>query len=241
MLRTLAAICVSAMIAAAGNAQARFTDLASHWAEPRITALASRGLLDPAAGPFRPEASIARATFLHWILATRGGGPTTGPASPSFPDVQPNDPSYLAVEAAVAAGILTPTGEPFAGAAPITREEAIGWIVRSADLAWEAEGFGHATIPAVDGAQTSPVWNGSVAVALLGRPALLREPGDPRIRPREPLTRAEAASLIWSYLQAAEGEFRLEQSYDIAGGVRLTTERRGILRNRPVWRVVIPT
>jgi hypothetical protein len=91
----------------------------------------------------------------------------------------------------------------------------------------------------VDAADITASRTGSVAVALLARPPLLREPKADRVRPRAPMTRAEAASLIWVYLQAVETGVRLQTEEQIEPGVRLVTEKRGVLRTPPVWRVQI--
>ncbi|MGH2436024.1 MAG: phosphodiester glycosidase family protein, partial [bacterium] len=79
---------------------------------------------------------------------------------------------------------------------------------------------------------------GSMAIAMFGVPPLLREPALPA-RPNAMMTRAEASSLLWAMMSAAEAGFTLQISSEVASGLNLIIEKRGVLRARPIWRIQI--
>jgi exopolysaccharide biosynthesis protein len=68
---------------------------------------------------------------------------------------------------------------------------------------------------------------------------LFREPAADRFRPLDGITRAEAASLIWSYLQAVERGVALTVTLSLGDGVTVALEKRGALRVVPLWRVQV--
>ncbi|HLE76811.1 MAG TPA: phosphodiester glycosidase family protein, partial [bacterium] len=64
-------------------------------------------------------------------------------------------------------------------------------------------------------------------------------PPSAMLRPLEAMSRGEAASLIWSFLQAVEIGATLRDVASIAPGLDLTIEKRGALRMLPVVRIQI--
>ncbi|MDR5684050.1 MAG: phosphodiester glycosidase family protein [Armatimonadota bacterium] len=240
---TVAAICLF-VAASAAAAQGTPTDLRGHWAEGRIGTLLGRGIVELYAdGRFRPEEPISRARFARWLVAARGL-PLERPQLPTFRDVTRADWFFPYAETAAAHGILDGdnnrgTASFFRPTELLTREEAIHWTVRAMGYGWEAERLAAVYLPVVDAADVTASRRGSVAVALLARPPLLREPTTDRVRARAPMTRAEGASLVWAYLQAVKTGIRLQTEEHIEPGLRLVTEKRGVLRTPPVWRVQI--
>jgi hypothetical protein len=53
------------------------------------------------------------------------------------------------------------------------------------------------------------------------------------------MTRAEAASLIWGYLESVESGMAIVFTAQLAAGVTLILEKRGTLRALPLWRVQV--
>ncbi len=211
-------------------------DLEGHWAQGRIFALADRGILRPDPdGHFRPSAPLSRGTFLRWLVTAKGL-PLERQEPPPFPDLPPSLAPY--VGAAFAHGILNERGL-FRPYAPVTRQDAVLWTVRALGYAREAAFATHLPLPFADADRIPPPHRGAVAVAVLSRPPLLREPPAPHFRPLDPMTRAEGASLVWAYLQAVEGGIRWRFQFPLGPAVLVTVEKRGALRTLPVWRVQI--
>ncbi|OFX33001.1 MAG: hypothetical protein A2Z07_09995, partial [Armatimonadetes bacterium RBG_16_67_12] len=67
----------------------------------------------------------------------------------------------------------------------------------------------------------------------------LREPPAEQVRPQDPMTRAEAASLIWGYLRGVESGISLGFTVSLGSGLTLILEKRGALRTLPVWRIQV--
>ncbi len=105
-------------------------------------------------------------------------------------------------------------------------------MVRALGYSWEASWLAsRADAPARD---LPP----AVLLASRTEPPLLQEPAGPA-RPHHPITRAEAASLLWAYLVAVEEGVRLRYEQALSPGVVLVAEKRGALRALPVWRVQV--
>lgn len=219
-------------------AQSRPADTRGHWAESRIHELVTRGVIAiNAAGQFRPDAPATRAQFIAWLVAARGL-PAMRPDSGSFADVRPADDFASAVETAVAYGIAQ-AGGTFRPAAPITRGDAIVFLVRALGHTFEAAYMTNASLPFADAAGLPDVVRGAIAVVALSNPPILREPPSERVRPHDAMTRAEAASLIWGYLRSVESGHSLGFTVSLGSGVTLILEKRGALRTLPVWRIQV--
>lgn len=219
-------------------AQTRPPDIRGHWAEERIVALLDRStiMLGPDQ-PFRPDDAVTRAQFIAWLVAARGLPPLR-PEAPAFADLPPTSEFAPAVESAVAFGIV-PSGGAFRPQAPLVRGDAFLFLVRALGHTFEAAYMVNARVPFRDGAGLASTVRGSIAVAALSIPPLLREPLSDRVRPFDPMTRAEAASLLWGYLQAAEHGMSLTFSVSLSNGVTLILEKRGALRILPVWQIQV--
>lgn len=219
-------------------AQTRPADVRGHWAEDRIVDLVTRGIITLATDrSFQPDGSISRAQFVAWLVTARGL-PTVQPYPPSFADVSAGSEHAAALESAVTFGIV-PTGGTFRPTAPITRGDAIAFVVRALGHTFEAAYMTNASVPFDDADGLAPPVRGAIAVAALSTPPLLREPASNRVRPRSTMSRAEAASLLWALLDSTERGMTLRFLTSVGPGVTLVLEKRGVLRVLPVWRVQV--
>jgi hypothetical protein len=224
--------------AVAAPAQTAAVDLDGHWAAARVLELVRRGVVGLDANRrFHPDRPVTRAQYVAWMVAARGL-PLLRPGASSFADVPPGHEAAAALESAAAVGIVPPGGL-FRPDEHLTRAEAIVFLVRALGHTFEAAYMVHAPLPYVDLDGLPPAVRGAIAVAALSEPPLLREPPADRLRPDEPATRAEAASLLWAYLQAVERGMRLRFVTTLGQGVTLILEKRGALRVAPFWRVQV--
>lgn len=234
----LAAVMVLCATGLAASARSRPQDLRGHWAEGRIAELIDRGVITLGSGGlFRPNRSVTRAQFVAWVVAARGL-PAVRIDSARFSDLPPGHNLRQAVETAAAFGIV-PAGGAFRPDAPITRGDAMVVLVRSLGHTFEAGYMAGAALPFRDAEGLPPTVRGAIAVAALSTPPLLREPPSERVRPNSPMTRAEAASLVWAYLQAVERGTSLRFTLPMGSGIALVLEKRGALRTLPVWRIQV--
>ncbi|MDR7463835.1 MAG: phosphodiester glycosidase family protein [Armatimonadota bacterium] len=213
-------------------------DVAGHWAEGRVRDLLARGIVELYPdGTFRPQQPVSRARFAAWLVAAKGL--PLLPAEPmTFSDVHPTSPLAAHIRTADAYGIL-PTMAQFRPADPLARLEAVEWTVRALGHTFESAYLASAALPFEDVQGLPPLARGMVAVAVLGSPPLLREPPSSHLRPHDPITRGEAASLAWAYLQALEQPAALRATFPLGEGVTLVMEKRGALRALPLWRVQV--
>lgn len=241
--RTLVAaltLLAALLIASGGvaSAQLRPEDARGHWAEERIANLLARGVIEVGADRlFRPDAPVGRAQFVAWLVAARGL-PQVRLDPPPFTDLYLARELAPAVESAVAYGVL-PTGGLFRPNSPLVRGDAFIWLVRALGHTFESAYMVNAALPFADLNGLPPATRGAIAVAALLDPPMLREPPSERVRPGDTLTRAEAASLVWAYLQGVEQGMSLAFSVVLEAGVTLILEKRGALRTPPVWRVQV--
>ncbi|MDR7495244.1 MAG: phosphodiester glycosidase family protein [Armatimonadota bacterium] len=233
--------CAALMLVAVGlvlPARAQATDIAGHWAEDEIRSLIARGIIAANAdAAFRPDEPVSRVQFIAWLVAARGWPAIRLGAAP-FPDVPPGGAAAAAVETAVAYGIVQPGGH-FRPDAALLRGEAFVFLVRALGYTFETGYMSNAALPFGDVDGLPPPVRGAIAVAVLSAPPLLREPPSDRVRPQDPMTRAEAASLVAGYLRAIERGLSLTFTVPLGPGVTLILEKRGALRALPVWRVQV--
>ena len=78
------------------------------------------------------------------------------------------------------------------------------FLVRALGYTFEAAYMTNASLSFVDADGLPPVVRGAAAIATLSAPPMLQEPSIDRLRADEPMTRAEAASLLWGYVQGLE-------------------------------------
>ncbi len=238
LLPLLAAAIVLATSGASALGQTSASDIRGHWAGARIADLVSRGIIGLGADQgFRPDEPVSRAQFVAWLVAARGLPPVRSDPPP-FLDLSPTQEHAAAVETAVTFGIVPPGGS-FRPTAAITRGDAFVFLVRALGHTFEAAYMTNAPLPFEDAEGLPPTVRGAVAITALIVPPMLREPPSERVRPHDPMTRAEAASLVWGYLQGIERGMALRFTTTLGAGVTLVLEKRGALRTLPVWRVQV--
>ncbi len=219
-------------------AQAAPPDVDGHWAEGRIRDLVARRIVETFPdGTFRPHESVSRARFIAWLVAVKGL-PLIRAELSTFSDVPPTHPLLPQLETAHLYGIVPTTAE-FRPGDPITRADAIYYTVRALGHTFESAYMSGIALPYGDLNGLPLPLRGAVGVAALSTPPLLREPASSRLRPREPMTRGEAASLIWSYLQTLDQPATLRATFPLGEGITLLLDKRGALRTLPVWRVQV--
>jgi len=237
----VAALGLAALLVATGLtawAQSGPTDIGGHWAEDDIHTLVARGVIGTRGdGAFRPDEPVSRAQFIAWIVTARGLPPTRLSAAP-FADVAPGAEFSGAIETAAAYGIVSPGGL-FRPDAALLRGDAFVFLIRALGYTFEAAYMVNAALPFRDVEGLPPAMRGAVAIAALSKPPLLREPPSDRARLQDPMTRAEAASLVAGYLRGVESGLSLTFTVPLGAGVTLILEKRGALRAVPVWRVQV--
>jgi len=124
----------------------QFNDIASHWANADITAMAARGIANgQPSGDFEPDNSVTRAQFAALLVRTLGKSGVS-PATPKFVDAPAWAWYYSAVESAVQLGLVTGYEDgTYKPDARITRQEMAAMIVRAMNL--------HKTAPTMDDAE----------------------------------------------------------------------------------------
>ncbi|MGI9951724.1 S-layer homology domain-containing protein [Moorellaceae bacterium AZ2] len=168
-----------------------------HWAWSDIMALAPRGLFQEGEqGKFFPERPLTRGELAD--LLDRALLFSEGPER-DWVDVPPDSPYRGAVGRVTGAGIMVGYEDgSFRPESPVSREEAVVTLVRAAkDLGVEGTGSG-VLREFVDLREVAPWAYNDVLWAL--EEGLLRGYPDGSLRPRDSLTRAEAAALIRRFL-----------------------------------------
>lgn len=189
------------------NRQAKFSDLAGHWAEGAIHDMASRMILSGQAdGKFLPNAAVTRAEFTA-MLARALGLKADGNAAPGFADVKPGDWFASAVNAANQYGLIEGRepldGATFRPSAAMTREDAAAMLTQAMKLTGLSKTAGTVDANGVLAAFKDEASIGASvrqAVAASVQAGLLAGDGG-RFRPASGLTRAEAASVIQRLLK----------------------------------------
>ncbi|HEY8393190.1 MAG TPA: S-layer homology domain-containing protein [Thermaerobacter sp.] len=209
-----AALFLAGSTGPAGAAGPWYADLSGHWAEDEVQVLWEEGVTDgyrfrDADGVerayFLPDQFIQRAQFAVLVAKVLGLAPIGG--TPYFPDVPPG---YRAggdleafgwIQAGAAAGVLA--GDPDGHFRPddvTRRDEAVAMLIGALDLQWYAAGLDQERIaallaPYVDAGEIRPDLRDEMAAAI--DLAIVVGYGDGHLRPARPLTRAEAATLLY--------------------------------------------
>jgi len=177
-----------------------FSDVtSSYWAYDAISDLSRldyiTGYPD---GSFKPDGAITRAEFVS-ILSRVLKLQTYNPPASEFSDVSSSDWFYGSVESAVYAGIVNgESNVSFSPDKPITREEMATILVNALGQQNEAEASMGANTGFADDASISSWAKGFVIVA--AKDGLLKGYPDSSFRPQGDATRAEACSMINSFL-----------------------------------------
>lgn len=172
----------------AGLAMDRFNDLnANHWAYTYIIKLSDMGIINGYPdGSFCPEKTISRAEFIRLVISLLE---TPRETQEIFKDIPETDWANPWVAAAVRRGVIIPEeyGAELGVHQPITREEAVVWMVR---MAGEPEHTGELTFSDND----SIGHQGEIASAV--EMGLVTGMPDNTFVPKGITTRAQAAVMI---------------------------------------------
>jgi hypothetical protein len=177
-----------------------FSDVqASYWAYDAISNLSRldyiTGYPD---GSFKPDGTITRAEFVS-ILTRALKLQAYSPPVPGFTDVSSSDWFYSSVESSVHAGIASGNGSgSFSPNEPVTREEMATILVNALSKQDEAKASMSARTLFADDTSISSWARGFVVMAV--NEGLIRGYPDNTFRPQGDATRAEACSMISSFL-----------------------------------------
>lgn len=186
-----------------------FTDVSTnHWAFAAIVKMAERGIMGGYPdGKFRPEQVVTRAEFAKMMVYALNL-PRIKPAAPTFKDIPKNHWAYEPVETAkhYLTGFRSAQGDYFRPQNEAVREDMAVALVK-------AMGYGDADVDDavltvfLDREQISPNLKKFVKIAISnnimgGYPV---EGTESKVfKPQDPLTRAEAASLLCKILNDKE-------------------------------------
>ena len=204
-----------------------FADVpATFWAAGQIDALASQGVVSGyPGGLFRPEADVTRAQFVVMLLKAH---PVQGSTltAPAFPDVAPTAWYHQAVEEAAALGWVSGYGGEFHPDAPVTREQAAVILAQVLKLQGMAK---LADAMPLDFQDASGIASWAVgAVAICQDLGLMRGFSDGTFRPQEPVTRAQAAVILYALERLIPAQIRngvgqnLSLAYSFTGSADYT-------------------
>jgi parallel beta-helix repeat protein len=185
-----------------GATRTRFADVQGHWTAPYIAALADRGLVKGYEdGSFRPDAVINRAQFAAMVAAAFKDRPLLRSAT-RFVDVPGNHWASNAITQAQRQGFLSGfPDQTFRPDQPMVRVQAVIAV---------AQGLKLPPAPANvltiyrDRAQI-PSYGTDAMAAATQQKLVVNAPNAGQLRPLEPMTRGEVATLIYQGL-VAEGE-----------------------------------
>jgi len=214
----------------------KFRDLSDDdWAFPAIDELVKRKVIKGYAdGTFKPAGAVSRAEFAKMLVLAYnlpGGTPSTS----SFSDVAPSDWAFAYVEAV--GRFMMKSEEPgstqFQPNAPCKREVAAAAIASVVGYN-VAEATPEILERFSDRASITPSLTSYVALAvqhdiLKGQPV-----GDGTsyvLRPQQPLTRAEAAALLYGLTQSSQGTNAgtPPPAVSTTQGVEITAEEKTLL------------
>lgn len=189
-------IVLSGSISFAAKTDNKLSDIANHWAKKEIEYLLGKGIISGYPdGRFNPDGKITRAEFVKIINSVFNFDET---GKVNFKDVNKNDWFYEEVAKAIKAGYISGyTDGTFKPNQNITREEA----AKVLGVVYEIDELEKSTVEFKDANKINSWAKGYVnALVEIG---YLNGYADGTFRPQAPLTRAEAAKIIYS---AIEGE-----------------------------------
>lgn len=175
----------------------QFNDIQNHWGEASILLVAAHHIINGYPdGSFRPDVSITRAEFIK-ILINILRETLIEPLTSSFTDVSATHWAYYYIETAHAQGWAQGYQGQFSPESPITREEMITMLMRALkeNLPQEPQEI---NLTDFQDAHTISPW--AKEYLNLGVATGLIQGANQRLDPKEPTTRAAAATVIYHYL-----------------------------------------
>lgn len=180
--------------------QAIFNDIANHqWAQESILGLAKLGIVSgKSIGIFAPDDYITRGEFIK-ILA--GALEIKGQSDKSFSDVPSNHWAHSYVSAAVQAGVVNGLNETTFGVDnTITREEMAAMCYRV--MQYKQAKLDEQNRKNFADSETVSDF-AKDAVAVLGGAGIINGKGNNSFCPKDSLTRAEAAKMVYSLMMTS--------------------------------------
>ncbi len=182
------------------SGQQGITDIQGHWAEKQLQYMLDLKVIEAKNGRVNPDEAINRGQFMQMMFKLFNGsfpGPFAGreEASPSFDDVPKNNEYYAAIEWGVRIGLLD-KGGAFRPDDPMIREEAADLFVKAMGYNKLAEKDGVFQLDFSDKNQID--YPGQVAI--VHAMGIMLGDGT-RFYPDEPLTRAQAAVVLFRFME----------------------------------------
>lgn len=175
-----------------------FTDTKTSWAKKEIEALAARGIITgKTADSFDPNANITRADFTKLLVGVIGKN--ASPLGAGFSDVKPEQYFYDAIMNAQALGLANGSSDnKFNPKNLITRQDMAVLLDRALIIAGKPVTDLASLSSFKDAGQISAYAKDSLA-KLVG--AGIMNGSDGKLRPKDSLTRAEAAKVLYKLFE----------------------------------------
>ncbi|MDA8235302.1 MAG: polysaccharide deacetylase family protein [Clostridia bacterium] len=210
-----------------------YSDLAGHWAEEKVAYLNHKGVTIDTDKDFKPEEKITRAAFVDMLVkalnlprpaainqvseAVYNVAETVYQDSYRFIDVPQDHWAWSVVEAAYQGGVVRggPEGR-FNPEAPLQRAEAAVLLHRAGvslgTALWGVDTYLNKALLPYQDYREVPEWAVPATVAL-GEKGVIKGFKDGSFRPRSSLTQAEAAAVIYAFLD------ELSQTHEYYGQI----------------------
>lgn len=195
--RIISALMAASLLVCGIPAAQAASDISGHWAEKYITYLNEEGVINPSAttGDYSPNAQVTRAEFMRYINRAFHFTETT---SISYSDVQPADWYYETIQIAEKYGYIAGVGDnKMDPNGYVTREQAatiIGRLYKTTT----AEAVAPSQLTFSDKAQVS-TWSAGYIYDAVQKGYIVGYP-DGTFKPKNTVTRAEVARILYSYL-----------------------------------------
>lgn len=195
---------------AAPTVAVTFTDINGIFAQQAITDEATLGILDATSGAFKPNAPIARADFVRWLVKADNAYFQSSPQSQireaedttsTFVDVAPSNPNFGYIQGLANAGfVIGKNATHFAPDKPLIREELISIKTQLDErnaippTPGDLQFMGYSDKSTIDPQFVGAVYEDSTARSTGN---IARVWGSLKVlHPRQPVTRADAALAI---------------------------------------------
>lgn len=190
---------VCSLFAVNAPAASIFSDVDGHWAQATIDDLAGKGIINgKGEGIYDPEGSVTRAEFIKLLIATENAehSATFGELSDVTDDAWYNPYVYAGLDKNVFS-LTELEGGRFMPESPADRETVALWTVRLLKLESETT-----VTTFVDGKDIS---NKNAVAAAYENGIITGDSGTNTFRPKDTLTRAEAAVIIKRVMDKSTG------------------------------------
>lgn len=190
-----------------------FQDIQGLFGEKEITQLASLGVFKTTAGKFNPKQAITRAEFVRWLVQANNALYADDPkkmirlaegGKPTFPDVPPTHPDYRYIQGMANTGFVIGYDEKtFQPERPLTREEMVAIKTGLDQVGFIAKDADYGLVDSVwkwsDTQEISPRYLPAIYAESFNKADNIKRiyGASKTFKPKEPVTRVEAAICIW--------------------------------------------